>query len=116
VPATADPTYDLTQETLLSLAQAARRFPPYRQGRPVSPSCLWRWCFDGVKVPGGGVVKLEAVRVSGRWLTSLEALSRFVARQTPSLENESAKETPRAAGKRQRAAERAGEQLSSIGI
>ncbi len=109
-----DHTHDLTQETLLSLAQAARLFPPARLGRPVNISTIWRWCRKGVKVDGVGIVRLECVRVSGRWLTSREAISRFVARQTPAIEQETAR--PRTPGQRQRASERAGRELDKAGI
>jgi hypothetical protein len=108
-------THDLTRETLLSLAQAARRFPPYRRGRPVNPSTIWRWCRQGVQVPGVGVVKLECVRLSGRWLTSEEAISRFVAAQTPAADTES-QPPPRAPTQRRRASERAARELDRIGI
>jgi hypothetical protein len=102
---------------MLSLAQAARRFPPYRLGRPVSPSCVWRWCHEGVKVPGVGVVRLECVRLSGRWLTSEEAISRFVARQTPAADGEAAaSHAPRTPNQRRRAAERADKELEKLGI
>ncbi len=109
--------HDLTRETLLSLAQAARRFPSSRQGKPVSPSCVWRWYRHGVKVPGGGVVRLECVRVAGRWLTSIEAISRFVARQTTPAEAEATPTpTPRTPTARRRASERAARELNKIGI
>jgi hypothetical protein len=108
-------THDLTKETLLSLAQASRRFPPYRLGRPVNPSTIWRWCRQGVKVPGVGVVKLECIRVSGRWLTSAEAISRFVAKQTPQSEAE-AMPTPRTPTQRRKASERAAKELEALGI
>jgi hypothetical protein len=106
--------HDLTRETLLSLAQAARRFPPYRAGRPVNPSTIWRWCRQGVKVPGVGVVRLECVRLSGRWLTSVEAISRFVARQTPATDQPMP--TPRTTGQRCKASERATRELEKLGI
>jgi hypothetical protein len=109
-----DLTHDLTRETLLSLAQAARRFPPYRANRPVNPSTIWRWCRQGVKLPCGAVVRLECVRVSGRWLTSEEAISRFVAKQTPCLEQPIA--IPRNPAHRRRASERAARELDRIGI
>jgi hypothetical protein len=109
------PAHDLTRETLLSLAQAARRFPSARLGRPVNASTIWRWARKGVKVSGVGVVRLECVRVSGRWLTSEEAISRFVAVQTPREEAE-ARPTPRTPTERRRAAEQAGRQLDKIGI
>jgi hypothetical protein len=105
---------DLTRETMVSLAQAARRFPPARLGRPVSPATIWRWCRRGVSVPGIGVVRLESVRLPGRWVTSLEAISRFVARQTP-MENDPPP-APRSPGRRQRASERAAEELGRLRI
>src|SRR4051812_37319436 len=73
----------LLQEQLVSLAQAGRRFPRSRHGKSahLTPSALWRWVVHGVAVSGGHRVRLEAVFVAGRWLTSLEALERFAASQ-----------------------------------
>jgi hypothetical protein len=114
-PVSATVLVDLTRETMLTLAQAARRFPSFRLGRPVNPATIWRWCHEGVKLPGDEVVKLECVRVSGRWLTSVEAISRFVARQTPAPESD-APAMPRTPGRRQRAADRASAELEKLGI
>jgi hypothetical protein len=107
--------HDLTRETLLSLAQAARRFPPARLGRPVNPSTIWRWCRQDVRLPGGAVVRLECVRVSGRWLTTEEAISRFVAAQTPQDDTE-ARPAPCTPTQRRRASEQAARELERIGI
>src|SRR5262245_46496679 len=74
---------DIRREELLSLPQAARRFPPFRQDRPVNPSTVWRWISAGVKLPGGRRIRLGAIRLSGRWLTSVEAIERFITAQTP---------------------------------
>src|SRR5215470_1017100 len=98
---------DIRSEQLLSLPQAARRFPPYRQDRPVNPSTVWRWISAGVKLPDGRRVKLGAVRLSGRWLTSIEAIERFIAAQTPAPADDTASPAARTAGQRQRAAARA---------
>jgi hypothetical protein len=65
----------------LSLAQVASRFPSYRRGKPVTASAVWRWVSEGVKTPSG-LVRLEAARVAGRWLTSESALRRFIAAQS----------------------------------
>lgn len=106
---------DIRNEQLLSLPQAARRFPPYRQGRPVSPVTIWRWISAGVKLPGGRRVKLGAVRVSGRWLTSVEAIERFIAAQTPPVTDDTAPvPSPRTTTQRQRAAAKAGKELESL--
>src|SRR5262249_46280993 len=99
---------------LLSLAQAARRFPPYRLGRPVSPSTIWRWINDGVELPDGSIVRLDGVRVAGRWLTSAEAIVRFIEAQMPDLDKpRSPLPTPT---KRKKAAEKAGKRLEKLGI
>jgi hypothetical protein len=106
---------DLLCENLISLAQAARRFPPARLGRPVSASTVWRWCRKGVRLRSGVVVRLECVRVGGRWLSSTQALGRFAARQTPALEDNPPPPS-RSPGRRQRDSERAGEALERLRI
>jgi hypothetical protein len=73
----------LLGETLVSLAQVARRFPSRRRPGAVTPSAVWRWVHEGISGPGGQLVYLEAVMLSGRWLTSVEALARFAAAQQP---------------------------------
>src|SRR5262245_33527542 len=105
---------DLRTETPLSLAQAARMLPPGRRGRPVTLSCILRWVMDGVRLPTGDTVRLEAIRMGGRWLTSVEALERFAAGQTPRLGD--SPDVPRTPGRRLRASERAARQLEKLGI
>jgi hypothetical protein len=100
---------------MVSLAQATRRFPPARLDRPVSAATIWRWCPRGVRLPGGGVVRLECVRLPGRWLTSVEAISRFAARQTLAMEHDPPP-APRSPGRRQRDSERAAAELGRLGI
>jgi hypothetical protein len=73
----------LLGEKLLSLSQAARLIPPSRQNRPVSPSCLWRWHRSGVKTANGRTVRLEAVWLVNRLVTTEEAVRRFIAAQQP---------------------------------
>jgi hypothetical protein len=99
----------------LSLSQAAGRFPAFRENKPISPGTVYRWISDGVRLPDGSRVRLEAVRLGGRWLTSGPAIARFIARQTPSLEANS-EATPRTARQRERAAERAGRDLERMGM
>jgi hypothetical protein len=68
---------DFMHEKLLPLAEAAKQVPPNRNGRPVHVSTLVRWIHHGV-----GGVRLEARRLGGRWVTTLEALDRFSQAQT----------------------------------
>jgi hypothetical protein len=66
----------------LSLSAAGRLFPGHRGGTSVDPSTVFRWVTRGTRTPGGVFVKLEAVRVGVRWLTSRGAVARFVAALT----------------------------------
>ena len=67
-------SFDPFTEKPLPFTQAARRLPPMRNGRPVSPATLWRWSSHGVRG-----VKSEVVKIGGTTCTSLEALRRFFA-------------------------------------
>ena len=78
-------------------------------------STCYRWIFRGAKDPAGNRVRLEAVRLGGRWITSRQALQRFSDALTPRLDGAPVP-TPRPSGKRQRASEKAADQLSKIGI
>jgi hypothetical protein len=105
---------DLTNETSLSLAQAARLLPTGRGGRPVTLSCLLRWVLRGARSPSGEIVRLGAVRLGGRWITSREALQRFADALTPKLNDAEAK--PRTQAARERASDRAGRELEKLGV
>jgi hypothetical protein len=98
-----------------SLLQMAHRCPP---GRGVGPhlntSTLWRWCRQGVLLPDGRRVRLEALRVAGRWVTSEKALARFVAAQQ-AVSGPAEASVPPTPAQRQRAAERAGAELEARG-
>jgi hypothetical protein len=109
-------TSTLIDETLLSLSQAARRLPPGRNGRPVTLSCLLRWVLDGVPGPDGQRVRLEAARLGGRWLTSVEALARFAAALTPRLGSDDPPPRRRSPAARRRRSERAAKELEEAGI
>lgn len=97
------------------LSRAAKRLPSYRNGRPVTLSCLVRWVLTGVKTPAGQTIRLEAARLAGRWITTPAALSRFIARQTPDLNTPMPPSAPTAA-QRKRRAEAAGAALARAGI
>jgi hypothetical protein len=105
----------LLSETLIGLCEAARRLPPGRSGRPASFSCVLRWITSGVPGPDGRRVKLEAVRVGGRWLTSEQALARWAERLTPRCDDEAVR-SPRTPGQRRRADELANKELARRGI
>ena len=110
---------NLLTEKFVSLSQAASMFPPYRRGRPVSPSCLWRWVRHGVRLHNGQVVRLEAVKVAGRHLTTVEAVRRFIGAQqidepAPSIRVAQPVTKERTTARRQQESERAFERLKML--
>jgi hypothetical protein len=104
---------DVEHERLIGVSAAARLLPPNRGERPVHPSCILRWITSGVRV-GGEIVRLEALRLGGRWVTSVEALQRFGEAQTPRAEG--TLPMPRPPASRQRAVEQAQHRLKAVGI
>src|SRR5262245_137676 len=106
---------DLKTETVIPLAAAAKLVPPGRRGKRTHLSTLLRWITVGAKASTGEVVRLEAVRLGSRWLTSREALQRFAERLTPRLEAAPAQQ-PRSPASRQQAAERAARELDKLGL
>lgn len=108
---------NLITENLLSISQAARLIPAYRgTARTAHPSCVFRWMRDGVRLPNGTILRLEGFRLAGRWLTSREALARFVDRQNAARESADATPATRTPTQRQRAADRAAQKLEKLGI
>jgi len=99
----------------MPLTALAKRVPPTRQGRPVTLGCPLRWILDGVRSPNGNIVRLDAVRLAGRWITTPGALRRFMLAQTPTIGAES-KPVARSPKRKQAAAERAGSELKRVGI
>src|SRR5687767_2913000 len=71
-------------EKLYSPAAVAKasRVPGHRGGSHVNGSTLFRHITKGVRAANGEVIRLEAVRIGHRWLTSVEALARFAERLT----------------------------------
>jgi hypothetical protein len=99
----------------LYLSAAAKLFPPYRLGRPVSLACVLRWIVDGVRGPNAECIHLEAARLAGKWVTTPAAISRFLLAQTPEG-SDCPMSQHRTTRQRQRAAERAEKALEAMGI
>ncbi len=69
---------DFETETIITLGEACRAFPP----NGVSDATMARWIQRGIKVKAiNAFVKLETLVIGGRRLTSREAISRFIAAQ-----------------------------------
>jgi hypothetical protein len=77
-------TARLLSEDQIWLKDACRLFPPHRQGRSTHYSALLRWVLSGVKV-GGRLVRLEAIHLPRGWLTSKQAVARFIVAQQTHL-------------------------------
>ena len=110
------PSHDIPQIILeiqsghgLSLSAAGKLFPGHRGGEAVDPSTVFRWRTTGSRAANGSIVKLESVRVGGRWLTSRGAVSRFVAALTSASTPDatSTPPPPRTPNQRRKASERA---------
>lgn len=73
----------LLEEELQPLALLRRHCPvSTRTGKAPHPSVLWRWCFHGLRGPGGARIRLEHVKAGGAVCSSREALRRFFAALT----------------------------------
>jgi len=108
--------FDIFGEGPVPLAAATKLIPPGRSGKATAISTLVRWITTGAKDLHGQRVRLEAVRVGDRWMTSRPALERFIERLTPRFEDSEPAPAPRTMTQRQRAAERAAKELEAAGI
>jgi hypothetical protein len=73
--------FDLQTEKPIGLAEAAKLVG-------VHPITLSRWITAGVKASDGIRVRLQGIRAGNKWVTSHEALERFLSRLTPDFANE----------------------------
>lgn len=106
---------DITTEKPIPLSELCLLVPPGRNGKKTHLSTLLRWIGRGVRNPAGELVRLEAIRLGNRWMSSQEALQRFAERLTPATDTPISS-TPRTPTARQRASERAARELDKIGI
>ena len=102
----------ILSEQQIGVQSAARLLRAGRGGRPTRPATLTRWISTGAAGPGGGRVKLEAVRVGSRWVTSRGAVARFVEALTPATADGPMLRTPSA---RRRSSEEAEAELIAAG-
>ena len=107
-----------TQKHRLTLSQAARRVPPYPDGKHVSPSTVWRWIVHGVRG-----VKLESYPIGRRLFTTAEAIERFSQRLREAHQQahradaqETATVRSRTEAQRQRDIEHAERELKDAGV
>lgn len=99
---------------VMGLPDVARWLPAHRGEGRMNPSTVWRWVTAGCRIPSGRVVKLEAARVGGRWLTSQAALTRFMTTLTPTTDA-TKPQPPCSAPQRRKAVEAANRRLAEMG-
>ena len=88
----------LLVERLIPVEEVPSIVPPGRNGRPLHRSAVWRWVSKGLRDSGGVFVRLEAVMIGRRFVTSREALARFFARLTPGSAGAEGQAAPSARG------------------
>lgn len=81
-------------------------------GDPTHVSTMNRYVQRGARAGSGERVRLEAFRIGARWVTTREAVARFVAALTSKPDAAPAPQPPT---RSKRAADRAGEQLAALG-
>jgi hypothetical protein len=107
---------DLSTETPIPLAEACRLIPPARSGRRTHISTLVRWITHGAPGPQGERIRLEALRLGDRWVTTRQAIQRFAERLTPPASDDQVSPPPRTPTARRRSHERAARTVESAGI
>jgi hypothetical protein len=109
-------TKNILAETRMSFAAVSREYGQ-SGGAPINASTPFRWATKGVKTSDGRTIKLEAVKLGSRWITSKEAVERFVARTTAaSMPPEDNSPAPRSPAARDRAATAAEAELDALGV
>jgi hypothetical protein len=105
----------LLHEQTLSLSEASARVPSFRAHHKTHVSTVVRWITKGALAPDGQRVRLQAARIGGRWITSVEALERFIHALTPAAKSA---DTPRQPTSRQQASRQQAvdRQLDALGI
>ncbi|WP_439628793.1 DUF1580 domain-containing protein [Gemmata sp.] len=106
----------LNGEALIGLTAAGKLFPGYRGESPLNPSTLFRWITSGARATSGVRVKLEAVRLGNRWVTSVEAINRFASSLTTASLPADDVAPPRSPASRRRGAVAAGVELDALGV
>jgi len=71
----------ILDEGPIGMSAAAKIYGSFRCGRPTHPSTPIRHHLHGVVLADGRTIRLEAIRIGGRLMTSRAAVVRFVAEQ-----------------------------------
>lgn len=101
-------TIDVTQETPITLASAAR-LKIWGKPKGINASTIWRWYSKGV-----GGVRLETVVIGATRHTTEEACLRFIEATTAAANGE--RTTTSTSARRQKAIDAAEKELAEMGV
>lgn len=106
---------DIQREQLKTFAELAKLWPSRYPGKTTHKATLCRYARVGIKG-----IRLEAIRMGGHFVSSVEAVQRFTERLAALDENPDATpaevlKMPTPAGRR-RAAEKAAKELEALGF
>lgn len=104
-----------TEESRITLAQAASRYPGSRGAARLHPATLTRHILRGVRALDGRIVRLEAERLGCRWFTSEAAMQRFATALAADPMPTPPVQTPRSESARMKASAAAGRKLAAMG-
>lgn len=88
----------------------ARSWLPRSHGRKISIDTLYRWCHQGLQ----GGVRLQAVKVGGRWFTTRQWLQDFIRAGQPDLTVKDSGTSIRTSSQKKRAAASAERELRRL--
>jgi hypothetical protein len=108
-------------ERVFPFSVLAEELPPARSGKKCRLSTLIRWATRGARSPDGRLVRLEAARLGNRWVSTREAIARFMVALTPCpgespSRSQTSAGTPRTPSQRLKASERAAEERERRGV
>jgi len=117
-PVESTPSLLTRGEKLYSPAAVAKKsnVPGHRGSSHLNGSTVFRHITKGVRAANGELIRLEAVRIGHRWLTSVEAVVRFGERLTAAelQARESTSAAPSTVRQRSRQQEAASKQLDAL--
>lgn len=82
----ASPETQSQSQQLVPFKTVAEWVPPARNGKKTYVSTIQRWAVNGQRRFDGKIIRLWAMRLGNRWVTTREAFDTFMRRLTPLLD------------------------------
>lgn len=100
---------------LLTVSQVCRRLPGARGARHVTPSTVTRWILTGCPARDGRRVRLNAIRVGGRWMIRPADLDGFFTALAAETAEPPVVQQTKKTEQRRRSSQRAADELARRG-